>query len=248
MPRVLPSDQVHGSVGGSYLCEGYELRVTLRCVSEDLDLATDQPFEKPPEHDVIGAFVDEWRDGLPEGASTVPGLTLSGRVRRLGRGGAIWHDENAKAAWLVAYAEEASVAYFRELDAEGRLKPTVEDYEALVIDRDLRFVDMVEAEAARVLREARAQVGTEQHAELDIDTGISITIERADDVERIYLAIKPWDRPDDARRHLLFGCFFSGSTLDDIKVVDEVPGRGERAPDEMVYCIWRPHREADSRR
>lgn len=106
--RVAPTALLHVSIGGSFLCQGYELRVTQRCLEEDLAKPTNEPFEELGGHEIITAFVNRRRD-KPDNTRQVAPLTSGKTVYRLAYGdrhrGATWYDEAQDVVWLLAYAQ-----------------------------------------------------------------------------------------------------------------------------------------------
>jgi len=151
---------------GSFLRERWELRVTRRCLSEDLGCAPDIPFSDVLGREIIKAFVKD-REAQPYGTRQVAPLTCNKEVWRLGYGndhrGATWHDAEHRVIWLLAYhgqhrsgdADDA-FPYFKALDGEGRLFPEASDYEALRKDRDRRFVETVVRTIPPLLDAARS--------------------------------------------------------------------------------------------
>lgn len=137
---------------GSYLCENWELRITARCLVEDLGRDASARFEDLLGQDIIKGFVGK-RSAVPTDTRRVEPLTSRREVYTLGYGhrhrGATWHDERNGVIWLCAYGRHESGAadeafpYFKQLDAEGRLLPRREDYESLVEDRNRRFADTI---------------------------------------------------------------------------------------------------------
>ena len=195
----MSSELLHVSVGGSFLCEDYELRITQRCLDEDLAANTTEPFDELAGHEIITAFVKRRRD-QPYDTKTVAPLTTGQTVYRLAYGhrhrGATWHDDANGVVWLLAYAHHESGAegdafpYFKELDAADRLLPTSDDYELLFRDRDRRFTEVVAAEAAELLAAARAEPGEEHRATIGGQLGMGVVVEVVETLEEVYVAIK----------------------------------------------------------
>ncbi|MFL5886707.1 MAG: hypothetical protein ACJ77M_16680 [Thermoleophilaceae bacterium] len=237
-----PAGLLHVSIGGSFLCEGYELRVTQRCLEEDLATTTDSPFDDLATHEIITAFVKRRRDN-PSNTRTVAPLSSGKTVYRLAYGdrhrGATWHDEDHGVVWLLAYAQHEFKArgdafpYFKELDAGERLLPTAEDYEALFRDRDGRFVAVVSAEAEELLQTARAQPGEEQRGLIGGQLGVGVSVEVVETLEEVYLAVKfAGLTPDNLP--ILLAAFFPNCTADEIEGATRLPSRN-LDPDEMGF-------------
>ena len=95
------------SLHGSYLCGNYELRVTERCLIEDLGAFTPEPFDDLGGQEIIKAFINRRRSG-PEDTRQVAPLSSGKPVFRLAYGerhrGATWFDEANRVVWLLGYA------------------------------------------------------------------------------------------------------------------------------------------------
>jgi len=139
---------VNTSIDGSFVCADYELRVTHRCLEEDLGRPCSKPFEELSEHEIITAFVNRRADS-PIDTRVVAPLTSRQTVYRLAYGhrhrGATWHDSANRVIWLLAYGQHEfeqqgdAFPYFKDLDARGKLFPSQADYRDLFRDRDRRF-------------------------------------------------------------------------------------------------------------
>jgi len=233
MPRVVPTGLIHVSIGGSFLCEGYELRVTERCLCDDLACPTAEPFVDLAGHEIITAFVDRRRES-PRNTRLVTPLTSGKTVYRLSYGhrhrGATWHDDANRVVWLLGYAEHEfedrgdAFPYFKNLDADESLLPTVADYEALFLDRDRRFAEVVAHEATALLEAARGALGEEQRAVVGGQLGVGVSVEVVEPLEELYLAVKMAGLTND-NLLILFAALFPGCTYDEIESADKMPGR-----------------------
>src|SRR5205085_1636063 len=102
-----------------------------------------------------------------EAARDISPLTSGEIVWRLGHQhahrGAVWHDEENEVIWLCGYqlhesgAPDDAFPYFKDLDAEGRLLPSDDDFSALVEDEGHRFAEAAPAEMLALLAQGRAQ-------------------------------------------------------------------------------------------
>lgn len=157
---------------GSYLGGAvYELRVTGRCLTEDLDEGTAPSFADLLRHPIVSALRNKHADD-PTTTRTVGPAAGDDSLGRLGYGddhrGAIWFDRRHDVLWLCAAHDkhrsgspDDAFPYFDRLITEGRIRPTPGDYEALERDRAARIVDAIPDDAQRFVAEARAAPGTE---------------------------------------------------------------------------------------
>ncbi|HEX7060051.1 MAG TPA: hypothetical protein VF176_09395 [Solirubrobacterales bacterium] len=195
---MLPPALVGKTDRGSFICSDWELRVTNRCVEQDLDMPAGVTFEELRNHEIIKALISD-RSDRTENTRQVSPLTSGQPIWVLSRGhdhrGGTFFDEQERVVWLVAYrrhrsgSEDDFFPYCKELDRKDRLLPTAQDYERMVRDRDGRIVRSIVIEAPLILKEARRQ-GTEQRAMLGGKQGACIAIEAVDDLEAITIAFK----------------------------------------------------------
>jgi hypothetical protein len=157
----------------SYICEHYELRITRRCLEEDLGRDPDGEFAELLDRatpEIVTALVGKRCDS-PTDRSEIAPLTSGRTVYRLAYGddhrGGTWHDERFGVVWLLAYhlhrsgEPDDAFPYMKGLDTRGRLLPTEEDYKALFDDRGRRAATVAPEEAQELLAEARANEGVE---------------------------------------------------------------------------------------
>jgi hypothetical protein len=203
---VFPPGLVGQTHLGAHVCEAWELRVTARCLREDLNVRRAVvAFDDLRHHDIVKALVRE-RSKQSQGRSVVSGLTCKVAISVLRHGddhrGGTLYDQDQHVVWLVAYGWHRSghpkdfFPYCRALDAKGRLLPTQRDYERLIEERALRFAYCVRIEAPLTLRTARAEA-QEQRVMLGGEFGACISVEVAGDVEETTVAMAvetvPWD-------------------------------------------------------
>ena len=151
---------------------GHELRVTCRCLTEDLGSAVGATFEElAARHPIVRAFRRERRAatvgpdtlGPPGGQRPLTVLRHSNDWR-----GVTWHDPDATVVWLCASGWHRSgqpddaFQLFARLKDKGRIWPTAEDYDALAADRTEQFAAFVIDDAPRLLAMARAEPEVEQ--------------------------------------------------------------------------------------
>jgi hypothetical protein len=233
------------AVRGSYLCAAYELRITARCLDEDLGSGTEASFEELSGHEIVTAFVNRRKDS-PTNTRTVAPLSSGEQVYRLAYGerhrGATWFDEANGVVWLLAYAQHEfedrgdAFPYFKQLDRDDRLLPTAEDYEALFRDRDLRFTQVVEHEAANLLQAARDAPGTEQRAVIGGQFGVGVAVEVVETLEEVWVAVKTGGLTQEYLA-ILFAALFPEAEFEDIESVSDFADR-ELDPDELGFrCL-----------
>jgi len=150
---------------------GHELRVTCRCLTEDLGSAVGATFEElAARHPIVRAFRRERRAatvgpdtlGPPGGQRPLTVLRHSNDWR-----GVTWHDPDATVVWLCASGWHRSGQPDDAFQLFARLKdkgiwPTAEDYDALAADRTEQFAAFVIDDAPRLLAMARAEPEVEQ--------------------------------------------------------------------------------------
>lgn len=234
-----PESLVDCTYRGSYICRAWELRVTQRCLAEDLGTGGVQEFSEIASIEIVKAFVRE-RSDKTKGARQITPLTNGKRVWRLANGefrGGTWHDEENGVIWLLAAGRHRSgepddpFQVCKELDREGDLLPTKEDYERLQRDRAARVAVAVAIEAPLLLRKARisrapvkAVLGGAHGVEVELETG-------EDGLEFTTLAIRA--AKFDIRLVQAILAAFHGA--DDWEyLISEMPSR-QLEPDEMAF-------------
>lgn len=182
--------------GRSLVCPSRELRITGRCLVEDLGREPEVRLEDIQGHEIIRALARERRHkdiGRP-----LTGLTTSLPVGVLAHGhdhrGATWFDEGHGVVWLLAYRLHRSgqpddfFPWAQELDKDEDLFPTEADYERLERERADRFVKSILIDSQRLLKKARATPEVEVNCALGGAYGVGVAVEVADDLESITVA------------------------------------------------------------
>lgn len=239
---MTPDADRENCVRGSYLCAGWELRITARCLVEDLRRKPDTPFEDLLGQDIVKGFVGK-RSTDPADTRKIEPLTSGREVYTLGYGhrhrGATWHDEQNGVIWLCAYGRHESGAledafpYFKKFDAEGRLLPTRDDYERLIADRNRRFADSVVSDAQALLAAAREEPGVEKPGVLAESVGVGVAVEVVETLEETDVAIRATDlRP--GWLDIVLAAFFPDVDLRAWEPTDSFPTRALRK-DELCY-------------
>jgi hypothetical protein len=166
-----PKELVGAKLRGSCFCENWELRITERCLDEDLSAGVDSEFEATENgRPIVKAFVRE-RKTKASSTRQVRPLTNGQPVWVVGHGdkhrGGTWYDRDNGVIWLVACGGHRSGAtgdfypYCKQLDADDRLLPSEGDYKRLFDEQDTRFGEMLRVQGPIILRQARERPGAE---------------------------------------------------------------------------------------
>jgi hypothetical protein len=237
-----PPSLVGTTVGGAYICAGWELRVTARCLDEDLNAASTADFEDIRGLEIIKALVG---DRSKQTASTrqVSPLTCGKDVWVLARGhdhrGATFHDDADEVIWLLAYGRHRSgddgdfFPFCKGLDAEQRLLPTQDDYRRMYVERDRRFAAAVRVEAPVILRDARAAEG--EHRCIvggELSVALSIEIDEELDATAITVAFSASNMETIEQGQLLLAALSPGKW----EMCGRMPSR-ELKPTEVAFTI-----------
>lgn len=221
------------ALGSAHVCDAYELRITRRCLEDDLDYYGENPFEELENHEIVKALVKRRSDGPTDTREVAP-LSSGKHVFRLAYGdrhrGATWYDERHGVVWLLGYAQHEfenrgdAFPYFKELDAEGRLLPGPIDYEKLLRERDKRLSSEVGVDAERLLREARATPGREVVGMLGGAVEVTVAVTVVDPLSELHVAVQ---MADVAKEHfvLALAALFEGRDLEEIETAQAMPER-----------------------
>lgn len=181
---------------GSYLGETYELRITGRCLEEDLSLGAGTPFERVLSEDIVRGFARK-RGSSPAGGEEFTGHGTGQTLYKLrfrDERGATWYDENEDVVWMLACRRHRSGApddaypYIEELGQAGRLLPEAHDYRALFDDRAERAAEVVVEEAAEMLAAARDEPRLEKTGVLGYQAPVSVVVEVTEGIEEVCIA------------------------------------------------------------
>lgn len=213
---------------GALVFPAYELRITRRCLGEDLGMAVDVAFDDCLARPIVKAFVAKRSvnpgDGDTIGPAAGPRTLYKLRNRHRHRG-ATWFDHVEQVVWLCAsgYHESGdpddAYRYFAQLLREHRIEPAAADYLRLGQERRQRFRDLLPIHAARTVsialgapgefvdvvlgRDLRVRVACRPDTDL---TAIVVAV-RANDLERrreqIYLALAAFGGLPDAPWEIL---------------------------------------------
>jgi hypothetical protein len=240
-----PESLVNKPHRGSFFYEGWELRVTERCLVEDLQVHADAPFEQLLSYEIIKAFVG-YRAKTPEGGKTVGPAAGENTLYRLSYGddhrGATWYDPVEKVIWLCAYhgrhrsgESDDAFPYFNELIQAGRIRPTEDDYARLLEERDERFVDLVLDDAQALLKEARATPGEEVASVIGGEATVGVLVDVVDTLSETYVAFSA-EEVGYARLVLLLAGFYPEAAGTDWEQCRDFPTR-ELRDNELCFRI-----------
>lgn len=170
-------------------------------------------------------------------------LSTGKTVYRLAYGdrhrGATWHDEAHDVVWLLAYAQHEfegagdAFPYFKSLDADDRLLPTVEDYEELFRAQADRLAHAVPAQCLEMLEDARSTPGTEVSGDIAGHVHVVCCVEQADGLEEVTIAIKYRGLTTDSLP-IILASFFPDARADRLENVRRIGGR-DLDTDEVAY-------------
>jgi hypothetical protein len=182
--------------GQALLAGDRQLRITRRCIEEDLGSDRKASLEDLAGHPIIKAFIRERRIKVI-GTRRVEPLAGGQEVWVLAQGhrhrGGTWHDEEHGVVWLVAYGWHESGSnsdffpYCKHLDQRGDLMPTAEDYAVLLQEEALHLARQLMVEPPLLLKRAR-ESGREERMTIGGKFGTAIAVEVADDLEAVSVA------------------------------------------------------------
>lgn len=185
------------AAGGSFLCESWELRITARCLTEDLGVAPDAGFESVMGHPIVHALQQK-RSNRVDDTKTIGPAAGEQTAYRLQGGererGATWWDATNKVVWLcgshrhTSGAEDDAFPYFKELMEQDRLFPTAGDVEAFLNDRAERLSNVLPEAAQELLEQARADPMQEVNGLL-ANANVGVLVEVVETLEATYVAI-----------------------------------------------------------
>jgi hypothetical protein len=193
---MFPWGLVKSTHRGAFICREWELRVTERCVDEDLERPPDTDFEDLRNIEIIKEFVNG-RSTRTDDRNEISPLSTGCKIWVLSRGhdhrGATFYDDEEKVVWLLAYGRHRSGSpsdffpYCTELDRKGELLPTEADYRRMYDERDERLAKALPIETAIALKIARGNPG-EHRFTLGGHLGVGLVAEVAEDLEELTVA------------------------------------------------------------
>lgn len=173
-----------------------ELRVTRRCLEEDLGGKKDGTLEDVAKHPIVRALLRE-RETKTTGTRQVSQLRSGKEIWVLTQGqrdrGGTWYEADRDIVWLVAAWHHESGSpddffpYCRQLDKDGRLSPSQEDYKELLLAQNQWLAARIMIDAPLLRKRARA-TGEEVSGQIGGKFGVKVAIEVADEIEAISVA------------------------------------------------------------
>jgi hypothetical protein len=231
----------------------YDLRITVRCLEEDLGMPRGDSNIAPNEiqHEFIQAFIEKRRDHpkgtepfvLPKHGPIADKLRWTERWR-----GATLYDSEENVVWLLGIGFHTSgrpddvYELLEALDREDRLLPTEEDYELLLDSREANLPQLLAVNAEEMLEEANANPGTEIQRVIGGTFPISVVVERENGMTATWLAISyrlhrgEVEPPPEWERFLL-AAFFPGRRPEDIQSPEQRLPTRATGSDEWVYQV-----------
>lgn len=235
---------------GSCICNDCELRLTRRCLVDDLGFREDSTFEEASGHPIVDAFISQ-RGRDPLGTKTVGPEAGKRTIYRLARGhdhrGATWYDERHSVVWLCAYARHRSgepddaFPYFRDLMAGNRMFPGVPDYELLFSDQGNRFAELAVGDAQEALERAVQEPGSEVETVLGLMVQVSVVVHSVDDLREIYVSFSLRGLTQELILVLL-AAFRADAEFGDWELIGALPNRALRDEEaEIGYRLLEPN-------
>lgn len=229
--------------GRSFMCSGWELRITDRCLVEDLEFEAGADFEVALRHPIVEAFAKKRLRSTGEGKTVGPeaGPNTLHHLGTQRHRGATWWDGENKVVWLCAYgwhesgADDDAFQLFDELIEAARIKPTAADVSLLRDDRAERLANMLPETAAILLGEARADPDSEKTITVG-GLGLSILVRYIETLEEVFVAVfGGTGREINALRLSLF----PEAELGEWTLEERLPTRTLNDADyEVCYSIW----------
>lgn len=183
-------------VGLSLVLPDRELRITRRCLIEDLGGTKNSTLEDVSKRPVVKAFLRERRTKTT-GTRQVGQLSSGKEIWVLTQGqrhrGGTWFEGRRDIVWLVAAGHHESGSkddffpYCRRLDNDGRLAPSKDDYTALFLAQKERLAARILIDAPLLRKRARESEG-EVSGQIGGKFGVKVAIEVVDEIEEISVA------------------------------------------------------------
>jgi hypothetical protein len=181
---------------GACKLPNWELRVTQRCLTDDLSLGADTDFRAATAHPIVVAFESK-RSAHTGGGKTVGPAAGDKSFFHLGVGddhrGATWFQSKTDVVWLCAYrfhrsrSDDDFFKWVQPLIQDGSLLPTGSDVGLLVRERALRFRHMAPVHAAQIMQEARGS-GLVVEGQLAGELGVRVKVETSGADELVSVA------------------------------------------------------------
>lgn len=237
-----PPSLIGTTASGAYICKDWELRITARCLDEDLNAEPGADLETVRGLEIVKAMIAAHEERAFTGRTVSP-LTCGQDIWVLTYGhnhrGGTFYDEAGQVIWLVAYHRHRArehddfFPYCTEIDREKRLLPTKEDYERMFEDRDRRFVDAVVYEAPLIVRKAE-QTDGEYRCTVggSLGAGLSIEIDNELEARAMTVAFAATDIETFEQGQLLLSALHPGQW----EMASAMPSR-DLEPSEVAFTI-----------
>lgn len=232
---------------GTAICEQYELRVTARCLTDDLGESAGVDLEEVQRHEIVRAFCNQ-RSQSPTGTRTIGPAASAQTLHRLGHGndhrGATWFDADADVVWLCATGfhrsgePEDAFRYFHDLIAQDVIYPTSEDYQRLEEERAERFVAFAPDDLTTLLLRAEQQPGVEVRAVIGGAEELGIVVVVVETVDELFVACSLAAVADPTRIVFILNALGKGRLWDDWSQPSELPTRPLQA-NEICFSLLR---------
>lgn len=229
----------------------YTLRITLRCLRDDLGMPPSEINTPVTEidHEFIRAFVEKRREHpkgnepfvLPKHGPIADKLRWTERWR-----GATLYDSEENVVWLLGFGYHTSgrtddvYEVLEGLDREDKLLPTSDDYELFLDSKAIDLPEFLRQNSKEMLREAASNPGTEVRRVIGGTFPISVVIERENGMTATWVAISyrllhgEIDPPPEWQQFIL-AAFFPDRRPEDIRSPEQRLPTRETGPDEWVY-------------
>jgi hypothetical protein len=184
----------------SFVCAaGHELRVTARCLTNDLSDSALAPFEElVNRHGIVKAFKRE-RNEATVGTDYLGTSSRTDRLLTVLRHqhhwrAVTWFDEETSVVWLCACRRHRSgetddaFPHFEALRDADIIWPSEADYEALAADRGEQFAVLAVTEGPALLDRARNEPNKEHRIEIGLER-VGIVVVIVETLEETYIAV-----------------------------------------------------------
>lgn len=208
--------------------KGRRVRITIRCLTEDLG-------EQLPPADVdLGNHDHPLMDKLrrlaptsPEGQKRILAIKtpMVYRVRHSDWRGATWVDREHGVVWLLGAARrrqgssDDAFDHFEGLWKTGKLLPTEDDLARDQLEEAVRFINSIANEAPELVEEAWRNPGQEVGARLGGRLDVLVFSDRSGGIEELWVAVSRRDAAggfiEDRSMHIVFEVFGQAAGSDD---------------------------------
>jgi hypothetical protein len=230
---------------GSCICAHYELRITERCLADDLGLSADSSFDEALGHPIVQGFLAE-RSNNPLAAKTVGPEAGEKTVHRLARGhdhrGATWYDRRNGVVWLCAYrlhrsgADDDPFQIWPAFIREKKIQPTKDDYDRFGKDRVRRLVELGPDHGEAAVKVAVEHIGEVQAVNLAGQVQVRLVASHVDEFLEVTISFSSAGLNHE-RMMFIVRCF-AGQTEDMWENVDHF--EGEPLPEgDVAFKVWR---------